>query len=68
MVQGGDIAPTDSDRKSFQVSCDAYAKHIAAESKLANENLPALNKLLAAEKLAPLSYSPGAAPASACTR
>ena len=67
MVQGGDIAPTDSARKALQSSCDAYSKNIIAANKLATETLPLLNKLFAAEKLAPLAYTPSSSPVSACT-
>ncbi|MGB7848861.1 MAG: hypothetical protein WBL63_24830, partial [Candidatus Acidiferrum sp.] len=66
MVQGGDIAPTESTRKSFQSSCQAYSKNLAAASKLAGELLPALNNLFAAEKLAPLAYTPSSASVPSC--
>jgi photosystem II stability/assembly factor-like uncharacterized protein len=66
MVQGGDIAPTESVRKAFQSGCADYARDLAAAGKLANEALPALNKLLAAEKLAPVVYKEPAGPAAAC--
>jgi photosystem II stability/assembly factor-like uncharacterized protein len=67
MVQGGDIAPTESVRKSLKFSCDAYAKNVAAREKLVGESLPVINKLLAAEKLAALAFSPSLASVSACT-
>lgn len=66
MVQGGDIAPTESARKSFQFSCESFARNVAAGNKLANETLPALNKLLVAEKLDPLAYTPSSVSAPAC--
>ena len=66
MVQGGDIAPTQSVRQSFQLSCEAYAKNVVAEARLVGETLPVINALLAAEKLAPLTLSPSSSPASAC--
>jgi photosystem II stability/assembly factor-like uncharacterized protein len=66
MVQGGDIAPTDSVRNAFSVECESYVKDVAAAAKLANETLPALNKLLVAEKIAPVSFSAPAAPTAAC--
>ena len=66
MIQGGDIAPTESARKSFQFSCESFANNVAAAAKLASETLPALNKLLAAEKLAPLGYTQSSSPVSAC--
>jgi photosystem II stability/assembly factor-like uncharacterized protein len=68
MVQGGDIAPTESVRIAFRSSCDAFAKNIAAETKMASDSLPALNKMLVADKLPPLTFSPTSAPASACNR
>ena len=67
MVQGGDIAPTASVHKLYQSSCDAFGKNISATNKLASETLPALNKLLEAEKLAPLTFAAPSASASACT-
>ncbi len=67
MVQGGDIAPTESARKALQSSCDAYAKNITASDKLANETLPMLNKLFARENLTPLAYTPSSFSVSACT-
>jgi photosystem II stability/assembly factor-like uncharacterized protein len=67
MVQGGDIAPAESARKSFQSACEAYAKNVAATGKLAMETLPALNNRFAAEKIAPLTYSPTSASTTACT-
>ena len=67
MVQGGDIAPSESVQKSFRFSCDAYAKNIAAETKLTVESLPALNKMLAANKLAALTFvASSATPVPAC--
>ncbi len=66
MLQAADIAPTESAHKTFQSACDAYAKNQATQQKLASETLPALNKLLAAEKLAPLTFTPNSAPATAC--
>ncbi len=67
MVQAADIAPTPAVGKLYQISCDAYNKGVAASQKLANETLPAVNKLLQAQKLAPLNYTPVSAPAPACT-
>jgi hypothetical protein len=67
MVQAADIAPTESVRKSFQFSCDAYAKNVGAVNKLTSETLPNLNKLFAVEKLTPLSFTSTAAPVAACT-
>ncbi len=67
MVQGGDIAPTESVHKLYQFSCEAYGKNIAAVSKFASETLPAVNKLLQAEKLAPLAFTPPSAQGPTCT-
>lgn len=67
MVEGGDIAPSESARKAFRFSCEAYARNIAAANKLAGESIPALNKLLVAEKLAPLAFAPALSAFSACT-
>jgi hypothetical protein len=68
MVQGGDIAPTESARKSFQFSCESFARNVTAVNKLASETLPALNKKLAAEKLAPLVYTHSSTSNPACTQ
>jgi photosystem II stability/assembly factor-like uncharacterized protein len=67
MVQGGDIAPTESVRKTFQSACDAFAKNLAAEAKLANESTPVLNKLFAPDKIAPLTFTPSSTSIPACT-
>jgi hypothetical protein len=68
MVQGGDIAPTESARRSFQFSCESFARNATAVNKLASETLPALNKKLAEEKLAPLVYAHSSASNQACTQ
>jgi photosystem II stability/assembly factor-like uncharacterized protein len=67
MVQAADVAPTQSVRKLYNSSCEAYSKTVAANNKLVNETLPALNQLLASEKLVPITYTPSSAPAPACT-
>jgi photosystem II stability/assembly factor-like uncharacterized protein len=67
MVQGADIAPTASVKKLYQSVCDAHAKNIAAANKFVGETLPPLNKLLEAEKLAPLAIKPPSAHAPSCT-
>jgi photosystem II stability/assembly factor-like uncharacterized protein len=67
MVQGGDIAPTESVQSAFHSACDAYSKNVAAANKLAAETLPALGKLLVTEKLAPVTYNAPSASAPACT-
>jgi hypothetical protein len=67
MLQGADSAPAESARTAFRVTCDAYTKDLAAANKLASETLPALNKLLAPEKLTPVAYTPpGTTPPPAC--
>lgn len=67
MVQAGDIAPTDSSRGAFRSSCDAFAKNVTATQKLAAETISALNHLLAAQNLAPLTYNAPSESLSACT-
>jgi photosystem II stability/assembly factor-like uncharacterized protein len=67
MLQGGDIAPTESSRKAFQLSCDAFANNVTATKKLAAETVPALNQLLTANKLTPLTYKQPSDSVSACT-
>jgi photosystem II stability/assembly factor-like uncharacterized protein len=57
MVQAADVAPTDSVRKLYDFSCDAYAKSVANETKFANETLPGLNRQLEAAKLAPITFA-----------
>ena len=66
MVQGGDIAPTESVRKMFQTACEAFAKDTAAEGKLAGEAVPAVNKLIASEKLGPITFDARSAAVPAC--
>jgi len=66
MVQGGDMAPTDSVRQLYRYACEAYAKNVAVANKLADETLPSLNKLLEAERLAPLSLIQSSVPTMAC--
>jgi photosystem II stability/assembly factor-like uncharacterized protein len=67
MVQTADIAPTDSVKNLYQFSCDSYAKAVAATTKLTSETLPALNKLLEPQKLAPITFKPTIAPAPSCS-
>ncbi|HEY2120703.1 MAG TPA: hypothetical protein VGH37_16050 [Candidatus Acidoferrum sp.] len=67
MVQGGDVAPTESVRKTFKSACDAFAKNLAAEAKLANESLSVLNKLFALDKIALLTFVPNSTSVPACT-
>lgn len=67
MVQSADIAPTESARKAFQSACAAFTTDLTAANKLASETIPALSKLLASGKLAPLQYTAPSASVSACT-
>lgn len=67
MVQGGDIAPTESVRKLYQSTCEAFGKDLTATAKFASETIPAVNKQFEAEKLAPLTFTPPAAQAPSCT-
>ncbi|HKN24861.1 MAG TPA: hypothetical protein VJX72_08450 [Candidatus Acidoferrum sp.] len=67
MVQAGDIAPSESVKKMYQSTCEAYGKNIDTGNKFASEALPALNKLLEAEKLAGLTFTPPSAHGPACT-
>ncbi len=57
MVQAADIAPTDSVKKLYQLSCLAYGKSAADTQKFASETLSALNKLFEAQKIAPLTLA-----------
>ena len=66
MVQAADIAPTESVLKLYQFSCEAYGNNVVATNKLASETLPALNKLLEAERLVPVTFGPLSAKALAC--
>jgi photosystem II stability/assembly factor-like uncharacterized protein len=67
MVQAADVAPTESVLKVYQTACAAYVQNSTANAKLANETLPALNRLLQAQKLAPLTYKFSTLNAPACT-
>jgi len=66
MVQGGDIAPTESARQAYARSCEAYTKNVAALSKLASGSVAAVNKLLVPQNLAPLTVSAPASPVGSC--
>lgn len=66
MVQGGDVAPTESARKAYRAACEAYGNNVNAAGKFVSEMLPTLNKLLSAEKLAPVAYSPPASNIPSC--
>ena len=68
MVQGGDIAPTESMRKTFQSACESLAKDMAAEGKLASEAVPAFNKLIADVRLTPIAFNASLSAVPACFR
>lgn len=67
MVQSGDLRPTESARNAALATCNAYAKDLAAWDKLNSEAIPALNKLLAAQKIEPMHFASAASPMPACT-
>lgn len=67
MGQSGDVRPTESARNAALASCSVYAKDLAAWDNLNSEAIPALNKLLAAQKIEPLHFSSAASPMPACT-
>jgi photosystem II stability/assembly factor-like uncharacterized protein len=54
MVQAADIAPTESARRAYVVSCEAYNKEVAALHAFNAEKASELNKLLP-QKMAPLA-------------
>jgi photosystem II stability/assembly factor-like uncharacterized protein len=66
MVQGADVAPSVSVKDRYQFVCNAYGQAAAATAKFTNETLPALNKQLEAQKLAPVQFKPTIAPAPSC--
>lgn len=66
MVQAADIAPTDSVKKLYQSTCEAYSKDLEDTSKLASETVPALNKQLQNERLASITFTPSSQQAPAC--
>jgi photosystem II stability/assembly factor-like uncharacterized protein len=67
MVQAADVAPTASVQGLYKSSCEAYSKSAASENKFANETLPALNKRLEAQKLAPITFTSSPVPGPSCT-
>jgi hypothetical protein len=66
MVQSGDLRPTESARNAALAACNAYAKDLADWDKLNSEAIPALNKLLAAQKIEPMHFASAASPMPAC--
>jgi photosystem II stability/assembly factor-like uncharacterized protein len=67
MAQSADSAPTESVLKLYQFTCEAYLKDAAATNKLSSETIPALNKLLEAQKLGAVTFTPSATHPPACT-
>ncbi len=67
MVQAADTAPTESVRSLYKHTCDAFTTDTTASQKFATATLPALNKLLEFQKLAPINYAPASAPAPSCS-
>ena len=67
MVQSADLKPGEAARRAILDACNANAKNVAAWNKLNAETLPALNKQLAALKLAALPAAASAAAAPVCT-
>lgn len=55
MVQSSDVRPTETVHAAALASCESYASANAALNRLLAEPIPALNKLFAAERLAPLT-------------
>jgi hypothetical protein len=56
MVQGGDIAPTESVQTAFRSSCEAYVKDATSAHKLTDDILPVLNKLGTPQNLVGPTY------------
>ncbi len=67
MVQAADIAPTDSVLSLYKHTCDAFTADTSASQKFATDTVPALNKLLESQKLAPIHYTPAPVTAPSCT-
>ena len=65
MVQGADIAPTESARQAYVVSCEAYNKDVAALRAFNTEKAPELNKLLP-QKMPPLAAITAPSPMNSC--
>jgi photosystem II stability/assembly factor-like uncharacterized protein len=58
MVQSADVAPSESVLKLYQFTCESYNKDVAATNKFSSETIPALNKLLEAQKLGAVTFTP----------
>jgi photosystem II stability/assembly factor-like uncharacterized protein len=65
MVQGADIAPTQSARAAYLMACQAYHQDVAALSTFSGDTIPALNKLLP-QSVSPLAAVPATAPVNSC--
>ncbi|HEX8872468.1 MAG TPA: hypothetical protein VF758_06865, partial [Candidatus Acidoferrum sp.] len=66
MVESADAAPASSARDAVKVACEEYAKSLTSLNKLVTETIPALNKLLVAQKLTPIDAKASAAVGAAC--
>ena len=55
MVQSGDVRPTESAHAAALASCKDFASKSAEMNKTLSETIPALNKLLSAQSLAPIA-------------
>jgi hypothetical protein len=63
MVQSGDVRPTESAHAAALASCKGFASKSAELNKALSETIPAVNKLLSAQNLAPIAVSvPSAVP------
>lgn len=65
MVQGADMAPTESERHAYSMACQAYNKNVAALSVFGSETIPVLNKLLPTS-VSPLAAAPAPTPLNSC--
>jgi photosystem II stability/assembly factor-like uncharacterized protein len=68
MVQGGDIAPTESVQTAFRSACEAYAKDATAAHKLTDDILPVLNKLGTPQSLVQPTYDKASNVPQACAQ
>jgi photosystem II stability/assembly factor-like uncharacterized protein len=65
MTEGGDIAPTESARKAYLASCQAYNKDVEALSALNTDTVSAVNNLLP-QNLARLALAPAQRAVGSC--
>jgi len=66
MVQGGDIAPTESVQTAYRSACEAYAKDATGAHKLTTDILPVLNKLGTPQSLLGPMYDKPIGATAAC--